>query len=133
MKTATAVFPVKLAGPQSAGSYHPITPVPVRVLDTRVAGGAKVPSGTNPTVTLAKALAGLGALASAVAINLTVTDAEGSGFHSAYAGVRRWLTSVTRAATLPSRTSTGTARPRTAPTWPSCRSARVPTPSRRSP
>lgn len=85
VKTDAGVAPVKLAGPQAAGSYHPILPVPVRVLDTRVGGGPKVPSGANPTVTLEKALTGLGLLASAVAINLTVTETVGSGFHSAYA------------------------------------------------
>lgn len=86
VKSGTVVYPVKLAGPASAGSYHPILPKPVRVLDTRNGTGAtRVPSGANPDVALDTALTGLAALASAVAINLTVTDTVGAGFHTAYA------------------------------------------------
>lgn len=86
VKSGTDVYPVKLAGPASAGSYHAITPKPIRVLDTRNGTSpARVPSGANPTVTLETALTGLGALASAVVLNLTVTDTVGAGFHTAYA------------------------------------------------
>jgi hypothetical protein len=86
VKDGTDVYPVKLAGPASAGSYHPFLPRPIRVLDTRTAtGAARVPSGANPDVTLETALTGLAALASAVAVNFTVTDTVGAGFHTAYA------------------------------------------------
>ena len=85
VKDGTDVFPVHLAGPSTAGAYHAITPRPIRLLDTRTGGGSKVPSGANPTVALDAALTGLGALASAVALNLTVTETVGSGFHTAYA------------------------------------------------
>lgn len=86
VKSGTDVYPVKLAGPASAGSYHALTPKPIRVLDTRTGTNAtRVPSGANPTVTLETALTGLGALASAVVLNLTVTDTVGAGFHTAYA------------------------------------------------
>jgi hypothetical protein len=85
-KSGTDVFPVKLAGANTAGSYHPISPRPQRILDTRTgASPARVASGANPTVSLATALTGLAALAKAVVVNLTVTDTVGSGFHTAYA------------------------------------------------
>ena len=85
-KRGTDVFPVKLAGPDTSGSYHPISPRPQRILDTRTgASPARVASGANPTVSLAAALTGLAALAKAVVVNLTVTDTVGSGFHTAYA------------------------------------------------
>ena len=85
VKSGTTVYPVHLAGPTVDGAYHSLTPRPIRVLDTRTGGGTKVPSGANPTVVLDTALTGLGALASAVVVNLTVTETVGSGFHTAYA------------------------------------------------
>jgi hypothetical protein len=85
VKSGTTVRPVHLAGPSVSGAFHALTPRPIRVLDTRTGGGSKVASGANPTVALDTALTGLGALAKAVVLNLTVTETVGSGFHTAYA------------------------------------------------
>jgi hypothetical protein len=86
VKDGTNVFPMHLAGPSVTGSFHSISPRPLRVLDTRTGTSpARVANGANPTVSLASALTGLAARARAVVLNLTVTDTVGSGFHTAYA------------------------------------------------
>jgi hypothetical protein len=69
----------KLAGPQSAGAFHAVSPQ--RVYDSRGAGG-KLADGEDRTISVAGANPGapvVPAGATAVTITLTITDTEGVG------------------------------------------------------
>jgi hypothetical protein len=71
-----------VAGTSStAGRYSPVTPV--RVLDTR--GGLKPGRGTTVTATVTGLDSGVPAGASAVAVNITATQATAGGFITAWA------------------------------------------------
>ncbi len=84
--TPGAVRWVKLAGQQTSGSFVAL-PAPVRILDTRQGGGAKVPSGAAVIVKLTNAIngspSGLPAGATAAMVNLTVAETVDSGYHVA--------------------------------------------------
>jgi hypothetical protein len=62
------------------GGYHPLLDGPERKLDTRSDGGGQVPSGYYITVPFRNADFDSGASISAVALNVTVPNAKGSGY-----------------------------------------------------
>jgi hypothetical protein len=78
---------IRLAGPQTAGSFVPL-PVAERVLDTRSNNGAKVANNATVQVDMTKKADGTDSSlpdgAVAVLVNLTLDATELTGFHRAY-------------------------------------------------
>lgn len=79
---------VKLAGADTAGSYHAL-PVAKRVYDSRSGGGAKIDEGDTVDIDLTTdvdgAASGFPAGARTALVNLTITQTEALGFVSLFA------------------------------------------------
>ncbi len=81
--TATSAG-VVIAPPPPPGMVTPLSPT--RIMDTRIGLGAVGPLTSGRTVTIPVAgVAGVSPKASAVLVNITCTDAQGSGFITGYA------------------------------------------------